>query len=64
MHSALEYDPQGQGSGACPIATSDGDNHQGGRHVTNRGGGCGAPGGQLDDDCPRAAIAKIQDRMK
>jgi uncharacterized protein GlcG (DUF336 family) len=24
----------------------------------------GAPGGQLDDDCARAAIAKIQDRMK
>jgi uncharacterized protein GlcG (DUF336 family) len=23
-----------------------------------------APGGQLDDDCARAAIAKIQDRMK
>ena len=24
----------------------------------------GAPGGQFDDDCARAAIAKIQDRMK
>jgi len=24
----------------------------------------GAPGGQLDDDCAREAIAKIQDRMK
>ena len=24
----------------------------------------GAPGGQLDDDCARAAIAKIEDRMK
>ena len=24
----------------------------------------GAPGGQLDDDCARAAIAKIQDRLK
>src|SRR5215510_2284957 len=24
----------------------------------------GAPGGQLDEDCARAAIAKIQDRMK
>jgi len=24
----------------------------------------GAPGGQLDDDCARAAIAKIRDRMK
>lgn len=24
----------------------------------------GAPGGQLDDGCARAAIAKIQDRMK
>ena len=24
----------------------------------------GAPGGQLDDDCARAAIAKIQERMK
>lgn len=24
----------------------------------------GAPGGQLDDDCARAAIAKIADRMK
>ena len=24
----------------------------------------GAPGGQLDDDCGRAALAKIQDRMK
>ena len=24
----------------------------------------GAPGGQFDDDCARAALAKIQDRMK
>lgn len=24
----------------------------------------GAPGGQLDDDCARAAIAKIQNRVK
>jgi len=24
----------------------------------------GAPGGQFDDDCARAAIAKIQARMK
>jgi uncharacterized protein GlcG (DUF336 family) len=24
----------------------------------------GAPGGQIDEDCARAAIAKIQDRMK
>lgn len=24
----------------------------------------GAPGGQLDEDCARAAIAKVQDRMK
>jgi len=24
----------------------------------------GAPGGQFDDDCARAAIAKIKDRMK
>jgi len=24
----------------------------------------GAPGGQLDDDCARAALAKIQDRIK
>jgi len=24
----------------------------------------GAPGGQLDEDCARAALAKIQDRMK
>jgi uncharacterized protein GlcG (DUF336 family) len=24
----------------------------------------GAPGGQFDDECARAAIAKIQDRMK
>jgi uncharacterized protein GlcG (DUF336 family) len=24
----------------------------------------GAPGGQFDEECARAAIAKIQDRMK
>jgi len=24
----------------------------------------GAPGGQFDDECARAAIAKIQERMK
>jgi uncharacterized protein GlcG (DUF336 family) len=24
----------------------------------------GAPGGQFDDECARAAMAKIQDRMK
>jgi uncharacterized protein GlcG (DUF336 family) len=36
----------------------------GGGNIIGGIGVSGAPGGQLDDDCARAAIAKIQDRMK
>jgi uncharacterized protein GlcG (DUF336 family) len=27
-------------------------------------GAAGAPGGNLDDDCAKAGLAKIQDRLK
>ena len=33
-------------------------------NVTYAVGVSGAPGGQFDEECPRAALAKIQDRMK